>query len=127
MQHRAFRQRDTDGAARCLGGREARDQAPGGRVYVPRRPPDLRAGGGAPGEPRLRYGTSVVRHVELVHEPVPRTAGAVARTPRSGRIPPAEAPRRGGCPPASGQPGRGAHAPHARAGRLHRGRSRGTV
>ena len=36
-------------------------KAPGGRVYVPRRPPDLRAGGGAPGEPRLRYGTSVVR------------------------------------------------------------------
>ncbi len=59
VQHRALRQRDSDGPAERGEGRdEAEHQAAGGQVHVPRRARHLCAGRGAAGESGLRDGAS---------------------------------------------------------------------
>jgi len=65
LQHRAFRQRDSNGAPK-LGAGRAKNHHPatGRQVPLPDRQCDLRAGGGPLGQPRVRPRASVIRHVE---------------------------------------------------------------
>ena len=60
-------------------------QAAGRSLHVRRRPLDPRAGRRPPGEPRLCHGPSVVRDVELVHQPGAGAARPVDRDRRSTR------------------------------------------
>ena len=74
--------RSTWPALESLDGRRARrDQAAGARVAPADRPQRARAQRGPPDEPRQRDGASVVRDVELVHEPGARPDRAVDRAP----------------------------------------------
>ena len=69
LQHRPLRSGDRRRLARSHEGRqEGQHQAAGRSLHVPRRPLDPPAGRRPAGEPGLRDGPSVVRHVQLVHQ-----------------------------------------------------------
>ena len=65
------------------GPQEGEHQAAGRPLHLPRRPLDPPAGRGAAGQSRLRHGPSVVRHVQLVHQP---GAGADRPVDRAGEV-----------------------------------------
>ncbi len=66
------------------GHRADEHQAAGGQVHAPQRPLDPPAGRGAAGEPGLRRRASVVRDVQLVHQP---GAGPVGPVDRAREVP----------------------------------------
>ena len=65
--------------------KKRRDQAAGRSLHVRRRPFDSGAGRRAAGEPGLRDGPSVVRHVEQLHQPGAGTDCIVDRDRKSSR------------------------------------------
>ena len=87
--------------------KKRRDQAAGRPLHVRRRPLDHRAGRRPAGEPGLRHGASVVRHVELVHQPGagPDCACGPSRRISDRRARAAQKARRGGRPAAPGKLG----------------------
>ncbi len=85
LQHRPLRSGDRHGLAqRPEEGQTNRDQAAGRSLHLCRRPFDFAAGRRAAGEPRLRDGPSVVRHVDQLHQPGARPDRALDR---DGQIP----------------------------------------
>ena len=120
LQHRPLRQRDRDLGAEAVPVGE--HQAAGRPRDLPGRQAPDHPGGRPAGEPRLRHGPSVVRDVELVHEP---GAGAdralqARREVRQAGLRAAEAPRREGGAAAPRAHRREADTADAGAGRLHR-------
>ncbi len=90
------------------------------RYTFDRRPLDPDAGRGTTGEPGLRHGPSVVRDVQLVHQPGAGADRAVDRTEKvsARRARAAEAAGRRGRPAAPRQARRQADEAHPRTGRL---------
>ena len=107
---------DMAGLERLEGVERINDQAAGRRVGLPRRPLDHRPVRGPPAQPRQRDRPSLVRDVELVHQPDDRPDRAVheERRVREARLRAAQAPRREGRPPA---PRRARRQPHRAAAR----------
>jgi hypothetical protein len=122
-QHRPLRQRDRHGRPQPHERRhQGRDQAPGRRVHVPRRPLGHHAGRGSAAEPRLRHRPPELRDDCSFTNQVDRPDRAVHQDRRlpARRVRPAQAARREGRPPPPRRLGREAHQAHRGAGRLPR-------